>query len=203
VRAERKSGWARELLETILLSAVIFFAVQAVVQSYEVEGRSMLPTLLNEERLFVSKPAFWTVDTDSPVAALAQGPATGDGARFLLPTLDRGDVIVFHHPRDTGTDLIKRVIGLPGDEIRIVEGQVVRNGERLEEPYVDGADTVVYENGGDRTWTVPPGALFVMGDNRNHSSDSREWGFVPIDLVVGEAVFLYWPLSEIGMVPGG
>lgn len=204
VRAERQktSSWWRELIETLVLSALIFFAVQAVVQSYLVDGRSMLPSLHNSERLFVNKAAYWRVNEDSFLEELAQGPSTGTGQKYLFEAPERGEVIVFHHPLQPDTDLIKRLIGMPGDTVQIINGKVHVNGEELEEPYIGGARTRAYTGSGNATWKVPPGHLFVLGDNRNSSSDSRDWGFLPIENVVGQATIRYWPLDELGGIPG-
>lgn len=198
----KAGGWVREVIETVVLTAVIFLAVHAVVQSYLVDGRSMQPSLQANERLFVNKAAYWRTGNDSLLASVAFGPDAGTGERFLFTAPERGDVIVFHHPDDTGDDLIKRIIGLPGDEIHITGGKVVLNGKVLNEPYTGSARTEAYGGGRQTRWTVPPGELFVLGDNRTRSSDSRDWGMVPIDKVVGGAMFLYWPLSEAGGIPG-
>ncbi len=199
---QKGSSWWRELLETLLLSAVIFFAVQAVVQSYLVDGRSMVPSLHNSERLFVNKAAYWRVPEDSWLENLAQGPSTGSGQQYLFDAPERGDVIVFHHPLQPNTDLIKRVIGMPGDTVEIISGKVRVNGEELDEPYIGEARTRAYTGGGEGRWQVPPGHFFVLGDNRNSSSDSRDWGFLPVQNVVGQASLRYWPLEELGGVPG-
>ncbi len=192
----------RELVETVVLTVVIFFAVHAVVQSYLVDGRSMQPSLQPNERLFVNKAAYWRVSNDSPLASVALGPDAGTGERYLFTAPERGDVIVFHHPDDTGADLIKRIIGLPGDTIRLSGGKVLLNGKELDEPYTSNAPTEPYGDIRKTTWTVPEGELFVLGDNRARSSDSRAWGMVPVDNVVGSAMFLYWPLPEAGGIPG-
>ncbi|MDQ3328370.1 MAG: signal peptidase I [Chloroflexota bacterium] len=198
----KSGGWVRELIETVVLTAVIFLAVHAIVQSYLVDGRSMQPSLQPNERLFVNKAEYWRTGNGSPLASVALGPGVGTGERYLFTAPERGDVIVFHHPTQPGDDLIKRVIGLPGDEIRITGGKVVLNGKVLNEPYTGGARTEAYGLRGQTRWTVPQGELFVLGDNRTRSSDSRDWGMVPIDRVVGGAMFLYWPLSEVGGIPG-
>ncbi|MDP9380328.1 MAG: signal peptidase I [Chloroflexota bacterium] len=193
---------ARELIETLVLTALIFFAVRGVVQSFRVEGESMLPSLQSEELLMVNKAVYWHTDEDSPLAFLAQTDF-GGSERFVLHPPQHGDVIVFHAPRDPGKDYIKRVIGVPGDFIEIREGRVWRNGQQLHEPYLDAANRAESGYPGQREqWTVPTDNLFVLGDNRLGSSDSRTWGFVPYDNVVGKAVFTYWPVGELGAVPG-
>jgi signal peptidase I len=101
-----------------------------------------------------------------------------------------GDVVVFHYPRDPSEDYVKRIIGLPGDEIVVNSGEVYVNNVLLDESYL--AAPTGYNN----SWTVPENSLFVLGDNRNQSSDSHVWGFVPIDQVVGKALAIYWPINR-------
>lgn len=198
-RGSSAARMAREIIETLVLTLVIFFSVRAVVQSFRVEGLSMAPNLRPQELLLVNKAVFWRIDEDSPVAFLARGAETGQGERFLFHPPRRGDIIVFEAPESPGIDYIKRVIGLPGDHIELRDGRVYRNGARLKEPYLRNVRTNASALRPDR-WTVPEGALFVLGDNRSNSSDSRDWDFVPMERVVGEAEWAYWPVSEWGGV---
>ncbi len=156
-----------EMVKTILLALVLYFAISAVTDRVRVENISMQPTLQEGELLVVYKWAY----------------------RFGEPY--RGDIIVFHHNRQPPEDYIKRVIGLPGDQVTVRGGQVYINGEALDEPYI--ASPPAY----DGEWLVPEGHLFVLGDNRNRSSDSHVWGFVPMSDVVGRAVVVYWPPQRI------
>ncbi len=156
-----------ETAKTILLALLLYFAISAVTDRVRVENVSMQPTLYEGELLVVWKPAY----------------------RFGEP--HRGDIIVFHHNRQPQEDYIKRVIGLPGDEVLIENGMLYINGSLIEEPYI--ASPPAY-NG---SWLVPPDSLFVLGDNRNRSSDSHVWGFVPLGDVVGRAVFIYWPPASM------
>lgn len=197
-----RRSWGRELAETVLLTALIFFGVRSVVQSFRVDGPSMLPSLESDQLLMVNKAVYWRTDQDSPLASVAQGEPAGDDDRFLFHQPQHGDVIVFEAPKDPGRDYIKRVIGVPGDVIRIRDGGVWRNGRRLREPYI--GDTVTEADGytaGEDAWRVPRGQLFVLGDNRLGSSDSRAWGYVPMENVIGKAIFTYWPAGEWGGVP--
>ena len=111
---------------------------------------------------------------------------------YKLGEPKHGDIVVFHYMGDKNEDYIKRVIGLPGDEVNIENGTVYVNGIALSEPYI--AAFPAYSG----TWVVPEGSLFVLGDNRNNSSDSHQWGFVDLDDVVGKAVFIYYPFDVIG-----
>ena len=155
-----------DLFETIILAVVLFFAINAVSARVRVDGFSMVPTLQDGEYVLVNRLAY----------------------RNNMP--DRGDIIVFVSPQTSDLDLIKRVIGLPGDHIRIMNGEVQVNGQVLEEDYIAAAP--IYS--GD--WNVPEGNLFVLGDNRNDSSDSHAWGLLPIDNVIGKAILIYWPIPE-------
>jgi signal peptidase I len=159
-----------DLLETIILAVVLFFAINAVSARVRVDGFSMVPTLQDGEYVLVNRLAF----------------------RNKLP--ERGDIIVFVSPQVSDLDLIKRVIGLPGDIIRISGGEVQVNGQVLNEPYIAAAP--IY-NG---EWNVPEGNLFVLGDNRNDSSDSHAWGLLPIDNVIGKAILIYWPIPEWNLI---
>jgi signal peptidase I len=107
----------------------------------------------------------------------------------------RGDIIVFHYPRDPSQEFIKRVVGLPGDQVNITDGHIYVNGQRLEEPYISISPNYL------GNWSVLENQLFVLGDNRNNSLDSHNWGTVPMDYVIGKALFIYWPLSTLGVVP--
>jgi signal peptidase I len=165
---QEKMNWGRfalDIIETLVLAVVLFLGINAVSARVRVDGFSMIPTLQDGEFVLVSK------------------------LNYQLGKPERGDIIVFHYPMDPQQELIKRVIGLPGDMIGVQNGKVSVNGQVLDEPYI--AATPAYS--GD--WKVPDGQLFVLGDNRNDSSDSHSWGFLPSEKVVGKAVVIYWPPS--------
>lgn len=172
-----KSAWKavlREYLEAIATSVVLAALIMTfVARTYAVDGSSMVPTLQNRERLLVEKVTY----------------------RFKAP--QRGDIIVLRPPFRTPAPFIKRVIGIPGDNVYIHDGQVFLNGEALREDYL--GERIQGEFG---PYVVPPGSYFVLGDNRNHSEDSRflEVGYVPKSRIVGRAVFRTWPLTELGTV---
>ncbi|MFZ5821551.1 MAG: signal peptidase I [Chloroflexota bacterium] len=159
-----------DLLETVVLAVVLFFAINAISARVRVDGSSMLPTLKNGEYVLVNRLAY-KMDN--------------------LP--EYGDIIVFSSPV-SDQDLIKRVIGLPGDHVKIFEGQVQVNGQVLVEPYIAAAP--IY-NG---EWNVPGGSLFVLGDNRNDSSDSHAWGLLPTENVIGKAILIYWPPPDWNLI---
>ena len=163
---------AREVVETILPAVLIALMIHLfLAQATRVEGYSMEPTLHGQERLVIEKLSF----------------------HFRPP--ERGDIVVLRVP-DYGKEmLIKRVIGLPGDTISVENGHVIINGEPLDEGYINGPPRGAYG-----PTIVPDDSVFVMGDNRNNSNDSRSFGPIPYDDIVGRAWIRYWPLQEIGIM---
>lgn len=163
---EQPTNWKRialDILETIVLAVVLYFGINAVSARVRVDGFSMNPTLQDKEYILVNKLAY----------------KTGEPAR--------GDIVVFMFPMNLQEDLIKRVIGLPGESVSVRNGVVTVNGAILDEPYIAAAPSY------DGEWTVPEGQLFVLGDNRNDSRDSHQWNYLPIENVIGKAVLIYWP----------
>ena len=189
----------RDVLETLILTLLIFFVVRSVVQNFKVEGRSMEPTLQNGQYLLINKAAYWRID-GGVLGRLMPGveASAGNGdrqPRYVFTSPSRGDIVVFRYPKDPSRDFIKRVIAVPGDLIEIRDAVVYVNGKPLREDYT--ADAPNYSLASD---TVPPGHYFVLGDNRNNSSDSHVWGLVPEENIVGKAWLSYWPLSRWGVV---
>lgn len=164
---KHRSHLAREIVETIALTLIIFLVIRFAIQSYRVSGPSMLPGLQTDEYVLVNKIA------------------------YLFHAPERGDVIVFHFPLDTSEDFIKRIIGLPGDTVTLDNATVRVDGVVLHEPYISQA-----YNPSGKTIKVPNDEYFVLGDNRPLSDDSRDWGFVPKSDLVGKAVIVYWPVSN-------
>lgn len=173
---ESEKGTGRFILE-LLQILIVAFALSWLLRTYVVEARviptgSMLPTIQLQDRIIVDK--------------------------FFFKYFDRiksGDIIVFHPPAEAHStdDFIKRVIGLPGDKVEIRNHLTYVNGQQLYEPYLQEPPADNYG-----PVVVPEGSLLVMGDNRNHSADSRQWGFLPIKNVTGRALFRYWPLGHFG-----
>ena len=162
--------WARDIGISVIAS---FFMVTVLYQPVRVEGTSMQPELRDQDRLFINKFAY----------------------RF--ENISRGDVVVFHYPRDPEKSYIKRVIALPGDTLRIDDGRVYVNGQRIEEPYVPRR----YRDGRSMPEiAIPQGDYFVMGDHRSISSDSRDFGPVDRQLIYGKAAFIYWPADNMGVI---
>jgi signal peptidase I len=192
----RAKTLVREIVETGLLALLVFLAVRASFQNFKVDGLSMYPTLEDGQYLIVNKLEYAQVDTDRLAKFIPFVEANGDKDIFGGP--NRGDIIVLKDPADPQTDLIKRIIGMPGETMQIVDGKVYINGYYLEEPYIE------------QTWhdnmeatTIPEGTYFVMGDNRSNSKDSRnsQIGVIPRDYIIGKAMLSYWPREQFGLAP--
>ena len=168
---DRLQAFLREILETIVLALVLFFIINTVTARIRVEGSSMLPSLHHNNYVIVSRLTY----------------------RFGV--VERGDVVVFEFPHNKNEDYIKRVIALPGETIEISNGFVYINGQPIEEPYINAPLARDYP-----AVMVPQEMVYVMGDNRNDSSDSRRWGALSVEDIIGKAIFVYWPLSDFGMV---
>ena len=194
----------RELLEAVILALLVFFVIQISVQNFRVEGHSMQPTLTGEEYLLVNKLTYFRLDIER-LARLVPFWDVAEGKEKFAPFShppERGNVIVFHSPNNPEKDFVKRVVGLPGERVRISDGRVFINGAELPEPYLDGR-----KRAGSMD-CIPKAAncrlgeneYFVMGDNRGSSNDSRDWGPVGLSNVVGKVWFIYWPFSELPFV---
>jgi signal peptidase I len=169
-RASSLGVWFRDLVLSAGISVLI---ITFLYQPVRVEGTSMLPRLEDHDRLFINKFV------------------------YHVESIQRGDVVVFHYPRDPEKSYIKRVIALPGDRISIEDGRVWLNGHPLPEGYVP--DQYRDTRSMDET-VIPSDSYFMMGDHRSISSDSREFGPVVRDLIYGKAVFVYWPAKDAGVV---
>lgn len=194
-----------ELLQTLALAVLIFLAVRAMAQNFRVEGASMEPGLHNGQYLLVNKAIYFQLDLDTLNKYLPFIDAGDGDSNYIFHGPRRGEVIVFEYPEDRSRDFIKRVIGVPGDVIQISEGKVyvmkAGSDEFAEVPddYIRGESTTCPRSNMCDHIVVPEGHYFVLGDNRPNSSDSRQWGFVPEDHIIGRAMFTYWPdLGGVG-----
>lgn len=160
----------REILETILLALIIFAVLNTLTGRFQVRGSSMRPTLQDGQYLVVNKLTYW------------------------LHPPERGDIIVFRPPNNLSEDYIKRIVGLPGEEVQIRSGEVWIDGGLLEEPYI--ASPAGYSG----SWTLGENEYFVLGDNRRNSNDSHTWGKLPRDNIVGKVWLSYWPPEAWGSV---
>ena len=187
----------REVLETIVLTILIFLLVRAVVQNFKVEGHSMEPTLYDGQYLLINKAIYWELDLEPLSTILPRLVSTGQVKRPVFREPSRGDIVVFQAPQSPDRDFIKRVIGVPGDKVEIKAGKVYVNGAALTEPYIK--DPPLYET---PAVVVPSEHYYVLGDHRNNSSDSHVWGVVPRENLVGIAWVSYWPPAQWGLLSG-
>jgi signal peptidase I len=160
----------REIVETLLLTFFIFFLVNSLIGRYRIDGSSMNPTLYDGEYLIINNVSYYL---DEP---------------------QRGEIIVFKHPNND-LNLIKRIVGVPGDHVEIRNQQVKVNEIVLDESYIAAPPNYT------GTWDVPEGNFFVLGDNRNNSSDSHSWSYLPEENIIGKAMFVYWPPSDWTAIP--
>lgn len=174
-RLARPGFWG-ELLRTVLFVFVVTVLFDMAIPRSLVEGRSMHPTFETSDRLIVSRLS------------------------YMLGSPQRGDIVVFNsiNPREPTTMLIKRLIALPGDTVSFINNETYVNGQRLDEPYLPEPCL----NCNHEPVTLGPDEYWVMGDNRNHSNDSRAFGQITIHDIVGQALFRYWPLNEFGLIGG-
>jgi signal peptidase I len=164
--------WARDLIFSVVLAVIV---ILFLYQPVKVEGTSMMPTLDDQERIFINKFVY----------------------RLHFGKIDRGDTVVFWFPGDPTKSYIKRVIAVPGDRVEVNQGAVIVNGQALVENYVPEE----YRDQSSMTErTVPQEEYFVLGDHRSSSNDSRAWGMVPRRYIYGKAVFIYWPLDKMGVL---
>lgn len=171
-----------DFLETIVVALSIFVVVYLFFfQPHEVKGSSMEPNFHDGEYILTDKISY----------------------RFRLPK--RGEVIILKAPNNPDIDYIKRIIGLPGESLKVEDGSVFINGKRLNEPYVSDKTTILgngFLSSEGQQITIPDNYYFVMGDNRPRSSDSREFGPIPRSSIIGKAFIRYWPLPYLGVIPG-
>jgi signal peptidase I len=161
----------KDVLETIILALLIYAGLRFLVRNFRIDGSSMEPSLHHGQLIVIARWSYW----------------------FQTPK--RGDVIVFSAPNAKNRDLVKRVVGLPGEQISVRNGQVFVDGEQIQEPYAQPGQ---YTGG---SWTLGENELFVMGDNRSRSQDSRSWGPLQTSRIVGKGLVCYWPPRLWGVVP--
>lgn len=181
-----------EALETLLLGIGAFLILQASVQNFRVQGQSMEPTLTNNQNLVVNKLAYATLPFQSAFASMDR---PDEGVAYVFSPPQRGDVVVFSIAGRDGADLVKRVIGLPGETVEMRDGRVYIDGTLLEESYV-----AVFDYANETPVRVPADHYFVLGDNRAVSYDSRYMGPIPQERIVGKVWASYWPLDRIGFL---
>lgn len=185
----------KEVLETLIIALIAFFLIQTTVRNFRVDGESMTPSLLDGQYILVNK-AVYTNISDKGLARILPFFKVEAGRSYLFHAPRRGEIIVFVPPLSQDRDFIKRIIGVPGDKVQITNKKVLVNGIELQEPYI--MENPLYEM---TPTEVPEGYYFVLGDNRNHSSDSHLWGVVPYNKIVGKAWVSLWPPKKWGLAP--
>ena len=186
----------QELLTASGLFLVVFLALHLSVQNFRIDGSSMHPTLIDKQHVIVSKAAYIRVNPSALLQFMPFADRTEERVPFIACNQPaHGDTIAFTYPIDPSLDLVKRIIGLPGDIIEIERGRVIRNGEMLDEAYVVNGDRRTVE-----AVEVPPNSYYVLGDNRAGSTDSRSWGFVHEEDIIGRVWFSYWPSDRISFL---
>ena len=189
------SRTAREIFEAIVLALIVFIAIQVTVRNFKVDGSSMHPTLDSGQYLLVNKLVYFQADMQRLSRIIPFWKVDRASKQFAIHPPKRGEVIVFRFPRDPSKDFVKRVIGLPGERVELRQGIVYINGATLEEPYLTLPD-----NSTRPAILLGEKQYYVLGDNRNSSNDSRNWGPVPEEHLIGKAWLVYWPFSEIHLL---
>jgi signal peptidase I len=200
---KKQHSLVREIVETLLLALIIFVAVRAVVLNFRVDGLSMTPNLQDNEMVLVNRNVYLHFDKWAIVDWLPFVDHAEADVVYPFHPPERGDIVVFDAPvNNADKPYIKRVIGLPGETVETRDGVVYVDGDAVEEPYLEGERTFCSPGRTDcAAVTVPEGSVFVLGDNRDNSSDSRAFGPISIDNIIGKAWITYWPFDAAGVVP--
>lgn len=199
-KKKRKRSPLWDIVETLVLALLIFVGVRSVVLNFRVDGKSMEPNLQNGEMLIVNRQVYTHFDANSFLSSI---PGIGEkegNEWYLFHPPQRGDIVVFQPPLMHSEPYIKRIIGLPGESVSVHDGGVYIDGKRLDEPYLNSL-TLSPGITTSRPYVVEPDHVFVLGDNRNNSSDSRVFGSVPISNIIGKAWIAYWPPGDMAVVP--
>ena len=186
---------AREIMEAVLLALVALLVLQGTVRNFKVEGSSMSPTLQGGQYLVVDQVSYFKLDVERLARIVPFWDASGTDPKFAFDPPTRGEIIVFRYPQDPAKDFVKRVVGLPGETVAVRSGTVYVDGEALMEPYLQRSD-----RSSARELTLGAKEYYVVGDNRRNSNDSRSWGVVPEDNIVGRVFLVYWPWEDVHIV---
>ena len=186
---------AREIMEAVLLALVALLVLQGTVRNFKVEGSSMSPTLQGGQYLVVDQVSYFKLDVERLARIVPFWDASGTDPKFAFDPPTRGEIIVFRYPEDPAKDFVKRVVGLPGETVAVRSGTVYIDGEALREPYLQRSD-----RSSARELTLGAKEYYVIGDNRRNSNDSRSWGVVPEDNIVGRVFLVYWPWEDVHIV---
>jgi signal peptidase I len=184
-------SFLKGLLEVLVVVAVVYLTLTYGVQNIRVSGSSMEPTLHDADYLLANKLVYLRFNPDSLRKWLPFMNVEGDSPVFAFHPPNQGDVIIFSREDSSSGYFVKRVVGVAGDVVEIKRGQVYINGLALDEPYITSAsrDSV-------SALRIPPESYYVMGDNRNASTDSRAWGPIPQETIIGQAWVSFWPVDQ-------
>lgn len=182
-----RSNAARELIETLVIAALLFFGMRLVMPAVVVDGVSMVPSLRNDQHLLENRLAYRNIEI-------------GGKRYYLFRSPKRGDIVVINPPVAHDKPFIKRMIGLPGDTVLIRDGKVFVNDVALNETYISEAPRYTWPTAG-RAYTLGPDEYFVLGDNRNASEDSHFFGPIHANAIMGKTWISFWPLNDIGFLP--
>ena len=184
---------ARESIQAIALATLLALLFQSGAQAFQVQGPSMEPSLDEYDYLLVDKAGYLALDAERAARYIPGVEAEPGEIWRPFGEPKRGDIIVFRYPLDPEQLFVKRIVGMPGDAVRIEDGALYVNQKLLKEPYVESIPRQSFDE-----VIVEPGRYYVLGDNRAQSSDSRQWGTVPEENIVGEVAFRFWPFSRLG-----
>ena len=182
---------AREISEALILALIVFLVIQGSVRNFKVDGSSMVPNLESGQFLLVNKLVYFQLDTSRLAKVIPFWDEESPSTHFAIHPPRRGEVIVFRFPKDPSKDFVKRVIGLPGEEVEVVSGTPYIDGVPMVEPYLESRD-----RSNSSALLLGDGEYFVMGDNRRSSNDSRNWGAVPEENILGKVWVAYWPFTQ-------
>jgi signal peptidase I len=188
-------SFTREVIETVALAAFLVLLIQSTIQNYRVEGPSMEPLFVGGDRVVASKVGYTEIDAEQAAGYLPTVDADSNEFWHPFGEPQRGDVIVFRWPRDERQNFVKRIIGMPGDTVRIELGKVFVNSEPLDEPYLEYTLRQTLTD-----HIVSADSYYVLGDNRPQSDDSRHWGDVPKENVIGKVQVTYWPMDRFSFL---
>ena len=186
-----------EAIETILITLLVFIILQTTIQNFQVQGSSMKPTLMPNDRIVVNKIPTFRIPLGPIGSLIPWFNLNSEREYYIFGLPDRGSTIVFKSPDESGQDLVKRIIGIPGDNISIHDGTVFVNENQLTEPYIE------WQGSSDMSiLQVPENHYFVLGDNRPWSNDSRHWNFTFVEesLIIGKAWIVYWPRDRVSIL---
>ncbi len=206
--APQRKGWAvvKEIVETVVFVLLVFFIVRGLVQNFRIEGASMFPTMHDQQYILVNKAVYTHFDLNAPLRLLPGRDDLPTKVVYPFHSPQQGDVVVFLAPDSAhdqpDKDYIKRVIAVAGQTVTVTDGKVYVNDAPLDESSYLANDVTTMCSGFQSVCNtvVPPGHIFVMGDNRPNSSDSRTWGPLPLENVIGKAWLSYWPKEDWGTI---